>query len=81
MSKDIQENFDIIEKPEHYNYGKVECIDVIKDILGEQGFIDYCHGNAMKYIFRAKHKGKFIENIRKAIWYLNRIVEESENKQ
>ena len=81
MTKNESNEFDIIEKPEHYNYGKVECIDVISDVLGKQGLIDYCHGNAMKYIFRAKHKGKFIENIKKAIWYLNRIVEETEGKQ
>lgn len=81
MAKNEPNEFDIIEKPEHYNYGKVECIDVIKDILGEQGFIDYCHGNAVKYIFRAKHKDSFVDNIKKAVWYLNRIVEESENKQ
>ena len=76
----MEQEFDSVKKPEHYNYGTVECIDVIKNILGKKGFIDYCQGNAIKYIFRAKHKGNFIEDIKKADWYLNRIIQEMEEK-
>lgn len=59
--------------PKHYNYGKIEVIDVIED--WKLGFHD---GNAVKYIGRAKHKGNFRLDIEKAIWYLERLLKEIE---
>jgi len=56
-----------VNHPSHYNQGKIEVIDFLKD----QGLgLDFCLGNALKYICRAKHKGKPKEDIAKAIWYL-----------
>lgn len=69
------ETKDNINKPEHYTYGKYECIDVIKEVTsnltGEEAF---CIGNALKYIWRWRHKNG-TEDIKKAIWYLNRIIQ------
>ena len=67
--------------PAHYTYGKYECIDVIqditKDLTGEEAF---CIGNAIKYIWRFKHKNG-IEDLTKAKWYLDRIInKDTENK-
>lgn len=56
-----------VDHPPHYNQGKIEVIDFIED--QRMGF----HlGNAVKYICRSPHKGKAVEDIRKAIWYLER---------
>lgn len=56
-----------IDHPKHYTTGKIEVIDFIED--QRFGFND---GNAVKYIARHKHKGNPIQDIEKAIWYLNR---------
>jgi hypothetical protein len=41
--------------------------------LGPDGFRAYCKGNALKYVWREQHKGG-TESLRKAIWYLDRLV-------
>jgi hypothetical protein len=66
---------DEINKPAHYNYGKYETIDVIVDTLGKYEAINYCHGNVLKYIIRMWHKGTPEKDLRKAIWYSNKMLE------
>lgn len=61
----------MIIHPSHYNIGDIEVIDVIEDWS-----LGFHSGNAIKYIARAKHKGNFKEDIRKAIWYLERMLQE-----
>jgi hypothetical protein len=56
-----------VSNPAHYNTGRIEVIDAIED--WDLGFND---GNAIKYIARHKHKGDSIQDIEKAIWYLQR---------
>jgi hypothetical protein len=56
-----------VDHPSHYNTGKYEVIDVIED--WDLGFNT---GNAVKYIARHSHKGEAIQDIDKAIWYLQR---------
>lgn len=58
-----------VNHPAHYNKGKYEVIDVIED--WGLGFND---GNALKYIGRARHKGNNVEDLEKAVWYLNREI-------
>ena len=59
-----------INHPPHYNMGKIEVIDFIED--QQLGF----HlGNALKYITKAQHKGDAIDDLKKAIWYLERFLE------
>ena len=76
-----EDNTDMVNNPPHYNAGKYEAIDVIQDALGDQGTILYCQGNALKYILRMWHKGKPVEDIKKAMWYLNKIIELSEKQK
>lgn len=61
--------FDNINRPKHYNQGKIEPIEVIED--WELG---YHLGNVIKYIARAKHKGQYREDLKKARWYLDRHI-------
>lgn len=60
-----------VNHPSHYTDGKIEVIDFIED----KG-LGFCLGNAVKYISRAgkKDKSKEAEDIKKAIWYLNRYL-------
>ena len=54
--------------PDHYA-GEREAIDIIRDALGDDGFVAFCLGNAIKYRLRAGKKGPIEEDIRKAEWY------------
>lgn len=63
---------DVVNNPPHYKAGAIECIEAIEACLGNDAFIAYCQGNAMKYIWRWKHKG-LDTDLQKAIWYLERI--------
>ena len=62
---------DPVNHPSHYTAGKIEVIDFLED----QKF-PYHLGNAVKYISRAgkKDPNKTIEDLEKAVWYLNRYI-------
>lgn len=72
-------NSDNVNSPSHYKLDglNIESIDVIKSILGEEGFKAFCHGNALKYLTRANKKNG-IEDFKKAQVYLNWYIEEVE---
>tara|TARA_R110000796_G_scaffold12993_3_gene42553 strand:- start:793 stop:1077 length:285 start_codon:yes stop_codon:yes gene_type:complete len=69
------EGFDSVKRPAHYNMGGIECIDYIKQVLGLEGFIAYCHGNFLKYQHRYRYKQKPVEDMQKAEWYLHKMNE------
>lgn len=69
---------DSVEHPSHYNAGNVETIEGIRAALGD-GFSDYCLGNVLKYVWRCKHKGKLLEDLRKAAKYLAWAIEAAES--
>lgn len=59
-----------MNRPAHYRaHGGIECIDAIRAALGEDGFRAFCIGNALKYLWRADHKGRREEDLAKATWY------------
>lgn len=68
---------DAVNHPSHYTFGKYEVIDVIED-----WGLDMHSGCAVKYIARAgrKNPDTEIQDIQKAIWYLNRKVSLLEKK-
>jgi hypothetical protein len=71
---------DPVNEPPHYRHGSIECIDAIRSALGE-GFESYCVGQVLKYCWRYKHKGKPLEDIRKASYYLDMVVGLMEAKE
>ncbi|WP_154695295.1 DUF3310 domain-containing protein [Clostridium botulinum] len=64
-----------VNHPKHYNTGKYEVIDVIEDWN-----LNFNLGNAIKYIGRSDHKGNKKEDLKKAIWYLEREIQKGNNK-
>lgn len=64
---------DNVSHPSHYNVGKIEVIDAI-----EEWGLNFSLGNAVKYIARADHKGKPVEDLKKARWYIEREIERRE---
>lgn len=66
-----------VNHPSHYNKGNIEVIDYIEDLgMGE----DFCAGNAIKYISRYKYKEKPLEDLKKARWYIDRLIEQYEKR-
>ncbi len=66
---------DMVNSPPHYTTSSIECIDAIRAALTPEEFRGFCKGNALKYIWREKHKGGD-QDLAKAAWYLNRIKQE-----
>lgn len=60
---------DAVNHPKHYTShpSGVECIKVTEHM-------NFCRGNAMKYIWRAGEKGNEIEDLKKARWYVDREI-------
>lgn len=69
---------DVVNHPYHYTDGIIECIEAIEAALTDEEFRGYCKGNCIKYIWRERHKGG-TESLKKAQWYLNRLIERDEN--
>ena len=65
---------DNVNSPPHYKQGAIECIEAIQSALTEEEFRGYCKGNALKYIWREKHKGGD-ESLQKAQWYLGYLAQ------
>jgi hypothetical protein len=61
---------DIINNPKHYTQGGIETIDFI-----EAKALGFNLGNVVKYISRADHKDKRLDDLEKARWYLDREIQ------
>lgn len=66
---------DMVNHPEHYTDGGIETIDYIEAKLTEEEFFGYIKATCMKYLSRSGKKGDAIEDLRKAQWYLNRLLD------
>jgi len=66
---------DMVTAPRHYNTGNIECIDAIEESMSSVAFKGYLKGNCMKYLWRYDYKGKQVEDLKKAGWYLNKLTE------
>ena len=66
---------DMVNSPPHYNQTGIECIHAISAAT-DVGFKYYLQGNVMKYLWRFDYKDKPLEDLQKAKWYLDRLIEE-----
>ena len=73
-----EESNDNVNHPSHYT-GRYECIDVMQDVFGEDATNDFCLCNAFKYIWRTRKKNG-LEDVKKAVWYLSKYIEEAEKR-
>lgn len=64
---------DMVNSPPHYKSGGLESIDVI-----EAFGLGFSLGNAVKYILRHDKKGKPLEDLKKARWYIERAIKNLE---
>ena len=70
--------YEKINHPDHYQSSKMEVIDVIAAYK-----LDFCKGSAVKYILRAGKKPSEaeVEDLRKAIWFLEWYVQNIEENK
>jgi hypothetical protein len=61
---------DQVNHPKHYTIhpSGIETIEVTEHM-------NFCLGNVIKYVMRAPYKGRHIEDLEKAAWYLNREID------
>ena len=64
-----------VERPDHYNTGAIEAIEAIRASMDADQYFGYLKGNVMKYLWRYDYKEKPVEDLRKADWYLNRLID------
>lgn len=74
MGNDISD--DAVNHPSHYTQGGIECIEAIKNSMSQEAFNGYLKGNALKYLWRYTNKGNPVEDLKKAQWYINRLLSE-----
>ena len=64
---------DPVSHPSHYTLGKIEVFDFIK-----AWDMSFPEGNVIKYVTRAPYKGKRLQDLKKARWYLDQLIKEAE---
>jgi hypothetical protein len=67
---------DMVNHPPHYTVNGIEVIDVIENYK-----LNYRLGNVVKYVLRADLKGNRLQDLKKALWYLQREIEQSEKQK
>lgn len=71
----MDEKKEMVNHPQHYNAGSMECIDGLVGAFGKEEVAIFCKINAMKYIWRLGHKDDEIQEIGKIKWYLDKYIE------
>ena len=79
----VEKKVDLVNRPQHYMQGSIECIRYLEDSLGD-GFSYFLEGNVKKYLHRWRYKNsdsveKQVEDLRKAQFYLKALIEEMEH--
>ena len=70
---------DPVNHPVHYTSGGIECIDAIKAaVTGKSPYEAWLVGQVIKYVWRYNLKNG-VEDLRKADFYLHRLIEEAED--
>jgi len=68
---------DNVNNPVHYTSGDIECIDAIEASMDHKDFCGFLKGNVLKYMWRYEKKNNPIEDLQKARWYLDKLIETS----
>lgn len=77
----MSHNDNEINSPSHYTKGGIDTIDFMEAKMTFEEYIGFMRGNVIKYISRSSFKGQEIKDLKKAAWYLNRLIDTLEMKQ
>ena len=80
LNGEVTDVVDVVNSPSHYKSGGIEAIEGIEASMEPEAFAGYLKGNIMKYMWRYERKGKPIEDLKKARWYLDRLIGLRERK-
>lgn len=69
---------DVVNHPSHYKFGGIEAIEGIEASMGPEAFAGYLKGSVTKYLWRYEKKGKPLEDLKKARWFLDRLIQKVE---
>lgn len=73
---------DMVNHPSHYNQYTQEVIDTITEWVKDYGSVEgYYVGTVLKYLARAPYKGKKLEDLKKASFYLQEAIEYIEKQE
>lgn len=72
---------DFVNHPPHYNRKGIECLDAIEASMEEEEWKGYLKGNTMKYLWRYTYKGNAVEDLRKAEFYLKKLIKQVEDDE
>ena len=70
---------DMVNSPPHYAKSRIECIDAMAamaDGADVSAHASYCWQSVFKYLWRFPYKGKSVEDLEKAEYYLKRLIQE-----
>ena len=73
-----EQSVDVVNSPPHYKTGGVEAIEGIEASMAPEAFAGYAKGSCLKYLWRYEKKGKPLEDLKKARWFLDRLIQKVE---
>lgn len=81
-SYDTYSNYDAVNHPQHYTQSEIPCIDGIDAVISgyNRPGHGYYAGTILKYLWRAPFKGRYLQDLEKAQWYLNRLVKKVQDE-
>jgi hypothetical protein len=62
-----------VNSPDHYSFGSIECIEALEACSSNEGFCAHLKLTAIAYLWRYEKKGG-VEDLKKAQWYLERLI-------
>jgi hypothetical protein len=72
---------DPVNRPSHYTAGGIECIDAIEASMTPTEYAGFLKGQVLKYVWRYRLKGKPTEDLKKARFYLDRLIQITEKEE
>lgn len=71
--------YDSVDNPVHYTQGSIECLDAIRESMTSESYKGFLKGQVQKYMWRYEKKNNPIEDLKKAEFYLKRLIKEYDN--
>jgi hypothetical protein len=81
LSKSLWDDEDVVNSPDHYASGGIECIDAIEESMASYAFHGYLKGNCQKYLWRYEAKENPIQDLQKCRWYLDKLIATLEQEE
>lgn len=73
MFEHSPERYDPVERPKHYAFGGIECIEAVEASMSPEAYRGFLKGNVQKYVWRYETKNG-LQDLQKAKWYLDQLI-------